>query len=85
MITFTEEQIASFDANELDMFQTLCAKHHAIVRQSEEEKSEEERLREERAKWIKEKIDKHFAKHDDEEHREWLEKQFEKGSVCRCY
>ncbi len=84
MITFTKEQIEGFSPQERDMFETLCAKHHAVAHISEDEKSEEEIFREEQARMIKDRVDRHFKKTDDREHREWLEGQFEKGSILSC-
>ena len=77
MITFTQEQIAQFDAQEREMFDNLCIRHHAHVHKSDEEKSEEVKRNEEQQAFCKRMLEKHFKKTNDLEHREWVESHFD--------
>ena len=75
MITFSDEQIAGFTAEEKEMLNNLAERHFVRVPDTDEE---EKKRAEEEQKRVKERIAKLQQKtKENEEYAKWMESQFD--------
>lgn len=75
MITFSDEQIAGFSAEEKEMLNNLAERHFVEVPDSDDE--EKKRLEEERQR-VKDHVKAVFDKQkDNENYAKWMESQFD--------